>query len=123
MNKNSSDHIDDEKLRSDVIQKIGEMVLEEMLFVADYRMEDWEDEPSAVELFQAVKDDLINEIQGSPWDVWAASGCLFAKLWEQFVRLNPKRNRGRSPLKPKCGDRWRANRTTSSPGSHPTLLL
>jgi hypothetical protein len=66
------------------------MVLKEMLFVADYRMEDWEDEASAAELFEAVKDDLINEIQGSPWDVWAASGCLFAKLWEHFVRLNPK---------------------------------
>jgi hypothetical protein len=79
-----------EKLRNDVIQKIGELVLDEMTFAADQLKEESDDAPSAVNIFKAVRDDLLSEIQGSAWDLWAESGCLFSKVWEQYVRLYPK---------------------------------
>jgi hypothetical protein len=80
-----------EKLQNDVIQKIGQLVLDEMTFAADHLREDSDDAPSAVKIFEAVRDDIVNEMQGFPsLYPWAASGCLFAKVWEQYVRLFPK---------------------------------
>jgi hypothetical protein len=84
-----------ERLRNEVIQRVGQLVLEEMEVAANNLREDSDDEPSTVNIFEAVRDDLVDEIRIDHPALrqlypWAASGCLFAKVWEQYVRLYPE---------------------------------
>jgi hypothetical protein len=85
------------KMRDDVIQQIGQLVLAEMEFAAENVEVESDDGPSAVDIFEFVRNDLAKEIRFDHPELhglhglypWASSGCLFAKVWEQYVRIYP----------------------------------
>jgi len=77
------------ELLADVQRQMGKLVYDELLFgVGNYLEETGETDLNAA--FKNTIEGMVAEIKGHPMDLDCDCGTLFAKLWEQFVRLHPQ---------------------------------
>jgi hypothetical protein len=75
------------ELLADVQRQMGKLVYDELVFGVGNYLECHDDLEGA---FKKTIAGMVSEIKGHPMDLSCDCGTLFAKLWEQFVRLHPQ---------------------------------